>query len=282
MKRTFKNVFKNDYKLYIEHIWVSDNLFPAGRCFIVAAYIAYGKGTLIIGNDTVRVSRGDFVMVNPDATLECVRDNEHGDEAVFEIHYICFERDFFNGAWEQFADEFPQLENFVNGTDAYIRGVDNENFELRDIIVEMIREYYGNMQGRKSALTGRVKVFVTTMFRLCGMPEKKIFSKNMLVDQTIRQIREYIYQNVKPSELAAHRYVTREHLGRVFKEETGMTLTEYINKLKVDMIKDILRNTDRHIEDIPLLFNSNAKYIQKIFRKYTGMTMRDYRAKHRK
>lgn len=59
MKRTFKNVFKNDYKLYIEHIWVSDNLFPAGRSFIVAAYIAYGKGYTKKLNDRGLYTMGD-------------------------------------------------------------------------------------------------------------------------------------------------------------------------------------------------------------------------------
>ena len=59
-----------------------------------------------------------------------------------------------------------------------------------------------------------------------------------------------------------------------------MTITQYINNLRVEMTKDILENTDRPIEHIPMVFNIKLKYLQQIFKQYTGMSMREYRSKH--
>ena len=44
--------------------------------------------------------------------------------------------------------------------------------------------------------------------------------------------------------------------------------------------KDILENTDRPIEHIPMVFNIKLKYLQQIFKRYTGMSMREYRSKY--
>ena len=102
----------------------------------------------------------------------------------------------------------------------------------------------------------------------------------MLVDQIIRYIKSNIYQNPKVSEIAGRRFVTADHLGRVFKKEIGMSIIQYINNLRVEITKDILENTDRPIENIPMLFNITLKYLQQIFKKHTGMSMREYRSKH--
>lgn len=59
-----------------------------------------------------------------------------------------------------------------------------------------------------------------------------------------------------------------------------MSIIQYINNLRVEITKDILENTDRPIENIPMLFNITLKYLQQIFKKHTGMSMREYRSKH--
>ncbi|MBR0027398.1 MAG: helix-turn-helix domain-containing protein [Clostridia bacterium] len=79
--------------------------------------------------------------------------------------------------------------------------------------------------------------------------------------------------------IAIANYVTIDHLGRAFKRETGMTLTQYINKLRVEMTKDILQNTNRPIEHIPEVFGIKLKYLQQVFKRYAGMSMREYRSK---
>ena len=60
----------------------------------------------------------------------------------------------------------------------------------------------------------------------------------------------------------------------------GSVDEEYINNLRVEMTKDILENTDRPIEQIPMVFNIRLKYLQQLFKRYTGMSMREYRSKH--
>ena len=276
-----QNIIKDNVSLYIEHKWVKNYTVPSNRSYILIAYIAYGKGIVKIGDQEFNSEPKDIFIVNPDISAEFISQNTNVENYDFEIHYILFDKEFLRGEWDNYAEEFIELEPFFNNSGkAYIKVRDNDMYEIRNYIVRMTNEYYEEAPARSSALLGQMLSMLPIIFRWYNIKEVQLFSKNTLVDESIRQIKSTIYQNPKPGEIAAHRFVTVDHLGRVFKKETGMTVTQYINNLRVEMTKDILENTDRPIEQIPMVFNIRLKYLQQLFKRYTGMSMREYRAKH--
>ena len=50
--------------------------------------------------------------------------------------------------------------------------------------------------------------------------------------------------------------------------------------IRVEKIKDILRNTDKQVNAVPEMFNSNTEYLKRVFRNETGMTMQEYHDKY--
>lgn len=188
------------------------------------AYIAYGQGIVEIENRKTDVKEKDIFVVNPNTSVKFISKNSQKENYDFEIHYLLFEKDFLRGEWERYADEFIELERFFyyDGKN-YIVVRDNDKNEIRNYIVRLTNEYYEDAPARNSALLGNMLAMLPIIFRRYNVEEDQLFSKNTLVDQTIRQIRNTIYQNLKPSEIAAHRFVTVDHLGRVFKQEMGMT-----------------------------------------------------------
>ena len=255
--------------------------FPTYRDYAVIAYISYGTGYVQTETQNRQTRRQEIFFLNRTGKLNLSM--IEGDDNIFEVYYVLFKPEIIKERWDLFKEDFAEFSDFIEETTSKTLVIyDNEEKEIRNIIVKMISEYYESTAGYKTMLIGYLNLLVTTLFRRVNIIENPIFSKNMLVDQTIRQIKNTIYDNPKTSEIAAHRFVTREHLGRVLKKETGLTITQYINMQKVEIIKDILKNTDRPIEEIPMIFNNKIKYIQQIFRKYTGMSMREYRTKKRK
>ena len=276
-----QNIIKDNVSLYIEHKWVKNYTVPSNRSYILIAYIAYGKGIVKIGDQEFNSEPKDIFIVNPDISAEFISQNTNVENYDFEIHYILFDKEFLRGEWDNYAEEFIELEPFFNNSGkAYIKVRDNDMYEIRNYIVRMTNEYYEEAPARSSALLGQMLSMLPIIFRWYNIKEVQLFSKNTLVDESIRQIKSTIYQNPKTGEIAAHRFVTVDHLGRVFKKETGMTVTQYINNLRVEMTKDILENTDRPIEQIPMVFNIRLKYLQQLFKRDTGMSMREYRSKH--
>ena len=81
--------------------------------------------------------------------------------------------------------------------------------------------------------------------------------------------------------LASAICVSPAHLSRIFKQETGVSVSEYIRQRKIDMAKNLLRFTDYDFADIAamLSYSSQSHFIQH-FRSQTGMTPKAYRDKN--
>ena len=187
--RVMDDVFKDDMRLYMEHIWVDHHVCPAERKYIALAYIAYGSGTVIIGNERFDASAKDIFVVLPGIKAEFISRNMSAENYDLEIHYIFFEKEFLRGEWERYGEEFSDLERFFDGTGQYyIKAADNEMSEIRNYIVRMTNEYYEYAPGRESALFGQLLSILPIVFRHHNVKEERLFSRNMLVDQTIRQV----------------------------------------------------------------------------------------------
>ncbi len=71
---------------------------------------------------------------------------------------------------------------------------------------------------------------------------------------------------------------SREHVCRSMKKYMGLTVTEFINDLRLNYIANMLRNSNHSITDIVYEsgFN-NMSWTTALFKKKYGMTMRQYR-----
>ena len=73
-------------------------------------------------------------------------------------------------------------------------------------------------------------------------------------------------------------YISPAHLSRIFKQETGISVSEYIRQRKIDMAKNLLRFSSYDFADIAamLSYSSQSHFIQH-FRTQMGMTPKAYR-----
>ena len=89
-----------------------------------------------------------------------------------------------------------------------------------------------------------------------------------------KYIEEHIQQKIYVEELAELVHVNEQYFMRIFKKETGKSVTER----KVMLASDLLKNTDKSINFIADCVGcENYSYFTKIFKKYTGVTPREYR-----
>lgn len=76
---------------------------------------------------------------------------------------------------------------------------------------------------------------------------------------------------------------SREHVSRCIKKHMNMTVTEYINSLRLNFIANMLKNSNHSISDI--IFESgfnNISWASDQFKAKYGMTMRQYRNSRQK
>lgn len=104
--------------------------------------------------------------------------------------------------------------------------------------------------------------------------------------QIVEQVKKLISDNLSEGnlqrdELAAMVHVSPGHLGRVFKKETGMSISAYITKKRIAVAKQLLTKTSLSITRISERVGiSYSSYFTKVFREQTGLTPQEYRQKY--
>lgn len=107
------------------------------------------------------------------------------------------------------------------------------------------------------------------------------FQKGRIFSKQIVKCIDYIYNNLHKriliSELALYCGLNQCYMSRLFKSETGITVTEYIQSKKIETAKNMLRYSDFLPSQIAtiLAFPSQSYFIE-VFKKNVGMTPKKY------
>ncbi len=109
---------------------------------------------------------------------------------------------------------------------------------------------------------------------------KKHSTKNYspLVQHAITLIDGRIAEELSLNSIAGLLNVSSSYFSTLFKKETGITLTEYINKRRIKHAKYLLESTKLQIQTIAQHCGIvDVHYFSKVFKKMTGMTPKEYR-----
>ena len=88
----------------------------------------------------------------------------------------------------------------------------------------------------------------------------------------------HLDQKIRAADLAALVGYTEYYLTHKFKEETGLSVTDYAKFAKIERAKVLLKSTDLSVQDIAAsLFFSTRNYFSRIFQEVTGQTPMEYR-----
>ena len=96
---------------------------------------------------------------------------------------------------------------------------------------------------------------------------------NPIVDRAIHYIDEHVCGKISIDDLAEYAHANRSYLSSKFKQETGLSIMEYINKKKIEEAQRLLRFSDKSLIAISnYLSFSSQSHFQNTFKKVTGTT----------
>ena len=108
--------------------------------------------------------------------------------------------------------------------------------------------------------------------------ENRRSSYKRTVKDAIRYIEEHYEQAITLGEVSDHVNVTPAYFSKLFKEETGITFIKWLNQLRIEKAKGLLKNTRLKTYEISEKVGYyDYKYFSNTFRKYTGVSPREYR-----
>lgn len=99
-----------------------------------------------------------------------------------------------------------------------------------------------------------------------------------ILTKTENYICSNLQEDLSLEELAAQVGVSATHLGRLFKKKNGCTIMDYVIQKRLELAKELLKDPELSVSAIAFKTGyNNYSYFTKSFKKFTGMTPREYR-----
>jgi len=98
------------------------------------------------------------------------------------------------------------------------------------------------------------------------------------IDMAIQYIKEHYHEDLNLAVVANYVSLNYYYFSHVFKEQTGMSFMNFLNKVRIEKAQEFLKNTDDKVSDIAVRVGfENPKHFTKSFKKIAGISPTQYR-----
>lgn len=158
--------------------------------------------------------------------------------------------------------------------------------QMRQLMAKILIAYYQKQDGSEIEINGLIFQLVTLLIR--NFKTTHLGSKQFteMKDERIREILAYIEKNYrKPislEEIAKQRYLSLYYLSRYFKQEVGVSFSQYVKNIRLKSAVHELLYTGHNITQISLNNGfPNVKAFNKAFKEMYQQTPTEYRDLHK-
>lgn len=205
--------------------------------------------TLKVSKD--RIDKWYNLFINLEETPENLKDKYLKElNNILKEEKVIFSELLFEGVWERIIKVFPwivKLENieFLFNEESF----EEEVQEKISSIQEIIKKY-------------KLNKYDSLINKIC-----EIIIKNIGKDKLLDIIAEELE-------------LSKDYIGKLFKNKIGITLNEYSTILKMEYGKKLLKTSNKKVYEISEeLGYSTVDYFSKLFKNYTNLTPVQYRKK---
>ena len=236
-------------------------------------YIAEGRCSVFIGQRTYRLQAGDFALI-PAGTLHKTDFTSHGQNTKYVISFSV------NTARQ--IDTFLQTD--IAGT-GFRPGKIKAPVQRQEAVLllanRMLYEFENQPPlGKSLCLTLLAELLISLQRYRSG--EEESDGNEDPVRGRMRDVAAYLCEHAREqitlTEVAAHFAVSPSHLSRIFHQETGFGVREYLIHYRIRMACDLLLNSGLSVTQIADQCGfSDSNYFGDAFKKATGLSPREYR-----
>ena len=111
-----------------------------------------------------------------------------------------------------------------------------------------------------------------------GRPRK---DQNARIEQCKDYIFQHLHEKISVQNMADELYLNANYLSELFHQHEGITITDFILKEKVNLTKNLLTYSPYTYSEIAAYLGfSSQSHLGKVFKKLTGLTLRQYRDRY--
>lgn len=249
-------------------------------------YVVSGNAFLELDGESCPAHKGDLFFLNSDALHVFRHDNQ--EISPFSFYVLSFSHDILTRLLN--SSETPgmptdsfivhSLLDFKTSPEPLLKFTKEYHSVICDLFDKIHFEYHQQKKGYTESIHAYMTLLIVSVFRnLDESSQKNSDKKNIRI---VNYINDYILNNyasrISIRELAKRTYINADHLGRIFRKHTGMSISKTIQKVRLEKACSLLSGTDSTIQDIAKACGfEDLKFFYKLFKDYKGLTPKAYR-----
>ncbi len=254
--------------------------------FIEIVYVLSGKAMHEVEGRSIPVGAGDLFIINMDTPHAFKPVDDPQDP--FLSYDLLFTAEFFDASLagersiESLNDSYVFYSLFGGGQrrHPYFSVPGNSHAALGELLHRIYLEYCGREKGYMEIIRGYMIQLIITIFRFSentGM-EKTQKKTSRPVEFVLEYIRRNYSRRLSTNLLAEKVYFNPDYLARIFKEHTGASITEMVQRVRVENVCKQLTTTGKSIAVIAGDCGfEDMKFFYKVFKKQMGVLPSEYR-----
>lgn len=230
-----------------------------------------GEGVLEYEGERHALKQGDCVFV------DCHKPYAHScSESLWRLKWVHFYGPNMGGIYGKYAER---------GARAVLRPEDGAAYEK--LMDEIYAIASSNAYNKDMQICGKLTSLLTLLMEesyavQSGADKGAVRQRSAAKRQNLQAVKEYLdahYASKVTLDMLAERfYINKYYLTRIFKEQFGESVTEYLLQVRITRAKQQLRFTDKPIDEIAHECGmQDANYFSRMFKKVEGATPGEYR-----
>ncbi len=247
--------------------------------FFELVYVASGSAVHILDGEERTIGRGDYFFVDYGTVHSYTR---VGDDKL-EIINCLFVAEFIDKTLKNKYNFSEIVNNYmirnnnavINASPANMFFRDDSGY-IKELLHKCIDEYNKKDSGYLEIIRSKlIEIIILTMRKNEG-------SKPLCTDELCRRIIDYTQENFLRKDIlkaiSEETFFSVSYLSRRFKDNVGISFTEYLRRVRVERSMLLLANTDKKIIEIAGLCGySDMKSFNSVFKKMLGVTPQKFR-----
>ncbi len=141
---------------------------------------------------------------------------------------------------------------------------------------------YEKLKVRISALCSMFVLLNRELRAIYSHSEQKNTSGSYILSRASVFLNRSYSQNIHVRDIAEHCNCSVSYISHIFKKNMGMSVYDYINRLRINDVKVLLSNTDFSVKQISEMAGyASPNYMSEVFKNVTGLSPRAYRSSFR-
>lgn len=265
-----------DMELPPFHTMGDSSFYHYHDCFELS-FAKSGSGVYEIENRKYDLNQGELMIIN---NIEPHR-MYVGEDGLNQI-VIVFNPSLIWSGSKNLLD-YDYIKTFVDRQAGFCNKISRDTpyfDEINKLIFEIEAEYTQLQPGWQLMIKAKLLSLLTLLYRhfksdLTTNQKRKALLRLQTV---LEKIEENFLSPLTVNEMAQILHVTPQHFCVIFKETTGQTFVEYIVSKRIDMVKQMLIDTDKGITQVAYECGfKNLSYFNKVFFKKVGTTPSAYK-----